>query len=361
MKRSSSAIQLKQLFEEKLLPWSQAGALRWITAREHQKALHVPQNVEVRRRVMRGRSVAHRGPRQHRNASFISRLWPEDHLSSLKVPKLCCVISGRAVIELGEYEVEMPAGTFLFIPARIPQPHGTQGHLSPSSSEDCDVCWVSPHGEQLRFWICRSSKTKHFTLLWSDIYLHNRQLVQYFELLRNEVTSSQKESAPITSHLLALVLLEMQREVETEKFLLINNFNTSLPHAGPSQDPVAMAMQYMDTNFAEHITIESLARQVGLSRAVLARRFREQAGRTVVGYLTEKRLEYAANMLRHTEWTVTYIVRYVGLRSTAHFHTLFQKHFHCSPGEYRRRALLNKDDPEYLATIQSRRVVRHKG
>jgi AraC-like DNA-binding protein len=71
---------------------------------------------------------------------------------------------------------------------------------------------------------------------------------------------------------------------------------------------------------AEPWTIESLAREVSVSRATLARRFAHLLGETPPEYLTRWRMDLAAQRLRDTDDTVAAIAAAVGYRSEYSFH-----------------------------------------
>lgn len=348
----AATLQLRNLVAEKLLRWSQPGALRWVIARERAEDLVLPPRVEVHWRKMKSRAISYRVPRQYRNATVIAKTWPDDHLSALRIAKVLCVTSGEAAIELGDYELNLPSGTFLFIPPGIPQPDGALGHLRDYHRErQCDVWWTSPFGEHIHFWQCHCNDHEHYTPAWSNIFFRDQRLRHYFDFIHQETMREEGLALPIISHLMILLFLEAQRAIESDDFLRLAHWGYSLPRSERMHDPIAMATQYLDMNLESAITIESLARQVGMSRSQLAARFRERTGQTVVGYLTQKRLEQAAKFLRETEWTMTYIAGFVGFHSVAHFHTLFKKHYQVSPAQYRQQNSQKRDDTEHLQTI----------
>ena len=85
-------------------------------------------------------------------------------------------------------------------------------------------------------------------------------------------------------------------------------------------------------------TIESLAREVSVSRATLARRFAHLVGETPPEYLTRWRMDLAAQRLRDTDDTVAAIAAAVGYRSEYSFSRAFTRHRGLAPGRYRRHA-----------------------
>jgi AraC-like DNA-binding protein len=105
------------------------------------------------------------------------------------------------------------------------------------------------------------------------------------------------------------------------------------------RDPtVAGAMNAIHQRPAEPWTLESLAREVSVSRATLARRFAHLVGETPPEYLTRWRMDLAAQRLRDTEDTVGAIAARVGYRSEYSFSRAFARHRGIAPGRYRRDA-----------------------
>jgi len=85
-------------------------------------------------------------------------------------------------------------------------------------------------------------------------------------------------------------------------------------------------------------TVASLAREVGLSRAALARRFTEAVGEPPMTYLTGWRLALAADRLRDTDATVTAVSRAVGYASPFTFSTAFKRRYGRGPLAWRQDA-----------------------
>ena len=103
------------------------------------------------------------------------------------------------------------------------------------------------------------------------------------------------------------------------------------------RDPVvAQAMNAIHQRPREPWTIESLAREVNVSRATLARRFAYLVGETPPEYLTRWRMDLAAQRLRDTDDTIAQVADAVGYRSEYSFSRAFTRHRGRAPGRYRR-------------------------
>lgn len=107
--------------------------------------------------------------------------------------------------------------------------------------------------------------------------------------------------------------------------------------AKPSLDlRVAEALGLMCTQPAKRWTVETLARSVGLSRSVFAKRFVLAMGVAPLRYLSELRLERAANALRSSDASLAELCEAVGYASEFAFSRAFKRRFGVAPSVFRR-------------------------
>jgi AraC-like DNA-binding protein len=82
-------------------------------------------------------------------------------------------------------------------------------------------------------------------------------------------------------------------------------------------------------------TTETLATEVAVSRATLARRFPELVGETPAAYLTRWRMDLAARRLRDTDDPIDAVAEAVGYRSVPAFSRAFSRARGAAPGRFR--------------------------
>jgi AraC-like DNA-binding protein len=107
-------------------------------------------------------------------------------------------------------------------------------------------------------------------------------------------------------------------------------------HAMADQ-PVRQAIALMHADCARAWTLESLARQAGLSRTGLAERFREAMGDTPLSYLRTVRMQKAMALLGETGRNLEQVAREVGYTDAFSFSKVFKREVGISPREFRRR------------------------
>ena len=85
-----------------------------------------------------------------------------------------------------------------------------------------------------------------------------------------------------------------------------------------------------------NFSLQHAADELGFSLSHLRFIFRESTDWTLSDYLTEMRLQRAAELLTATKAPVTEIATKVGLASPGHFYNMFKRRFGMTPNEYRR-------------------------
>jgi AraC-like DNA-binding protein len=105
--------------------------------------------------------------------------------------------------------------------------------------------------------------------------------------------------------------------------------------AGARDSQVGKTLALMHRNPAQAWTIASLAKEAGLSRSVLAERFRHYLNEPPMAYLTRWRLQLGAQMLASTSYSVSQIASEVGYESEAAFNRAFKREFAVPPARFR--------------------------
>lgn len=105
-------------------------------------------------------------------------------------------------------------------------------------------------------------------------------------------------------------------------------------------DPlVGKALRLLHHNPAHPWTIATLAHELGLSRAALARRFTDLVGEPPMAWLTNYRLALAADLLLEPGATIGAVADHVGYSSAFALSTAFKRERGVSPREHRAAAL----------------------
>ena len=105
---------------------------------------------------------------------------------------------------------------------------------------------------------------------------------------------------------------------------------------------IRKAVTVMHENPAQGWTLEELAKQAGLSRTVMAERFRRTMGDTPLSYLRSLRVQKAMTLLSEADHPLEHVARAVGFSDAFSFSKVFKKIVGHSPSAFRRQAKLDQ-------------------
>jgi AraC family transcriptional regulator len=99
---------------------------------------------------------------------------------------------------------------------------------------------------------------------------------------------------------------------------------------------LARVKDFVESSLDQDLTLESLAREAGYSRAHFLRMFREAMGTTPHQYVMQRRIAHAEKLLSENDLGVAEIAVACGFSSQAHLTLAFRKQTGLTPAEYRR-------------------------
>jgi AraC-like DNA-binding protein len=115
--------------------------------------------------------------------------------------------------------------------------------------------------------------------------------------------------------------------------------------AGARDPEVGKALALLHRHPARHWTIADLAHEVGLSRSVLAERFRHYLDEPPMSYLTRWRLQLGAQMLKSCSRSVADLAAEVGYESEAAFNRAFKREYRIPPARFRNESRVGERAP----------------
>lgn len=98
---------------------------------------------------------------------------------------------------------------------------------------------------------------------------------------------------------------------------------------------VEKVKDFIETNFAQKITIEDIAQYIGLNRSYLCSLFQQQLNTSIQQYLIRHRIHKACEMMSNAELTIGDIARSVGYHDPLLFSKIFKKVMGSSPKQHR--------------------------
>jgi two-component system response regulator YesN len=107
-------------------------------------------------------------------------------------------------------------------------------------------------------------------------------------------------------------------------------------------DTIHQIKQYIIAHSHEDISLDTLAKKVGLSPIYISKMFKEKQGVNYIDFLTECRIEKAKKLMGDSEKSIKEITFEVGYHDPNYFSKVFKKMSNVSPKEYRKTLLGNK-------------------
>lgn len=173
---------------------------------------------------------------------------------------------------------------------------------------------ATSHDQPINYWTCSYSSNR-------------RQLFNISQLLRNELSSKGKAYEAICHGIISLFLT----------YIISNDlFTVSTVKDNRVSKECAMIKRYLDANYAQNITLDSLAEHTHLSKFYLSRIFSRCLGMSPINYLNQKRIQMAKEILVQTDRPLIQIAANIGFTSPSYFSQIFKKATGISPSQYRK-------------------------
>lgn len=101
---------------------------------------------------------------------------------------------------------------------------------------------------------------------------------------------------------------------------------------------VEQTKAYIDTHYAQEMTIDGLAAMAGISSSYYMELFKKNIGKSPIDYLTSVRIEAAKKLLDHTGASTHQVAESVGYKDPFYFSRQFKRVIGIPPSRYARRS-----------------------
>jgi AraC-like DNA-binding protein len=217
---------------------------------------------------------------------------------------------------------------------------------------------------------------------WKNIYAHNVGLIIFIPEgylndfdLKFQQNSARFKNGLLTSsdnrmHLLQTQLLELYQkptllnelkiqsnliEIIAHQIdgLLVENENQKVIAIKSHYDKIMLAKKMIDSDLSKNFTISELAKQVGTNEQYLKKYFKGYFGKTVLNYITDRKMTYAKELIVSGNYRVADVARMTGYKHSTHFTTAFKKYFGFIPNSLRYTYMLAHGAGEILSEFES--------
>lgn len=193
---------------------------------------------------------------------------------------------------------------------------------------------------------------------WDQVRYSVMEIIEYYEKLGASILEAQQrgmEALWIISRALRELGIETEnplfsfqvqdyRQLKSEVEGLLNKqIATTAAHQERLEpDVVQQIKQYIIAHSQEDISLEMIAKRVGLSPFYISKVFKEQLGINYIDFLTECRIEKAKALMSDPELSLKEITFEVGYNDPNYFSKVFKKSCGIAPTDYRKSMLSKK-------------------
>lgn len=238
--------------------------------------------------------------------------------------ELIRILEGQFILSLEESEITVPADSVILVPA---------GHLHAGIPVDCvyecmvfDINMLIPEDDQSRSYfgkiINQQLKLQHiFSPEYKDIHQIVWSLFDAFACRK-----------PGYQLLVRGGLYQFFGTLISDGCYQDQPLTVSKSHRRMVQ--LKHVLEYIQTNYSRHISLEEMAENAGMSPKYFCRFFQEMTHRTPVDYLNYYRIERACYELVTTDCPITDIAYNSGFNDLSYFIKTFKKYKHTTPKKY---------------------------
>ncbi len=223
------------------------------------------------------------------------------------------IVSGKGIYKVGNKSYEVGAGNaFIIYP-------NTEITYIADKDDPWDYYWVGFSGNDARIIINQTDFTKDNPVICIDMDSQFKDLLMDIYRFQGNNDSSKLKMAGYL--MLALSLL-------VEKATHIKERHES------SIEYTKKAMEYIEYNYTENLSVQDIADYIGISRSQLYRVFMEVYQKSPMQIILEYRIRIACQLLKTSRLSIGSIGYSVGFEDNLYFSRAFKKIKGISPREY---------------------------
>lgn len=154
-----------------------------------------------------------------------------------------------------------------------------------------------------------------------------------------EIETAPLHHETVCKNLLELILVRLMRQSSTA---------ITVSSLGENKECIE-AKRYIDSNYAENITLDFLSELTHLNKYYFAHAFNREFNVSPINYLIQRRIRESKYLLENTNHSLAHISEALGFSSPSYFSQSFRRLEGMSPIQYRKQ----HKDPSYERTDQT--------
>ncbi|QMV41169.1 helix-turn-helix domain-containing protein [Cohnella cholangitidis] len=103
-------------------------------------------------------------------------------------------------------------------------------------------------------------------------------------------------------------------------------------------------LHILSNHLRDRITIDDIAKSIGISPSRLSHIFKKDTGETIIGRLNQMRIQQAALLMKHSNRSPSEVCHDVGFHNYNHFINQFRKYYQTTPSAFKKEQLAQDSD-----------------
>lgn len=177
----------------------------------------------------------------------------------------------------------------------------------------------------------------------ASIFPEYEQMAKWFGDLRTSIKFAKSDADSISILLRQMEFEQPHERINTLLSLLSDiyrNRRFTLAGSFPSNDSAADRVKkinvWLTCNFQHEVSIDSLAKYIGMNRSALCTFYKRNTGETIFNHLMTLRVEAAKHILQTEDTSIAQCCFKSGFNDIPHFNRTFKRLTGVTPSEYRK-------------------------
>lgn len=154
-----------------------------------------------------------------------------------------------------------------------------------------------------------------------------RDILFYLNRLLDEIQNGDEAYEIVCQNIIEILIVKLRRE---------KNFTVAKTDSQSMNKAVAFIKYYLNQNYRENITLDTLAEIGHINKYHLAHTFKKDIGMSPIEYLNSVRIREAKILLETTDYTIAEVAEINGFSSQSFFTQAFKRETNTTPSKYRR-------------------------
>ena len=136
------------------------------------------------------------------------------------------------------------------------------------------------------------------------------------------------------------------RDLTLAAMKVLGKLKRSAPANEGLQNAQAALNKVLDDHLADGINLQDAAKRLGENPSTVTKRLQRNFGMSFSEYAGRRRVDHAKDLLQKTRLSIAQVAQRVGLTDASNLGKLFRKHEGMSPGQYRKKFAIPKQERE---------------